>query len=161
MPARRFSPLLSALIAGAALSAPAAASQGPLQVASKIFVEQRSLAPDGSVRAKLEPATRAVPGDHVVFVLAYRNTGTAPLSDVVLNNPVPGAIAWRATGAQSAEPDLSVDGKSFGKLAQLRVPSAGGGSRAATANDVRHVRWRLATVPAGGQGQLAFKAVLK
>lgn len=153
--------LITALIAAAAVGTPAVAAQGPLQVASKIFVEQRVLDKAGAVSTALAPATRAVPGDHVVFVLAYRNTGGQPLSDIVLDNPVPGAITYRAPGTGSAAPLLSVDGKTYGPLAQLRVPTAGGGSRAATSNDVRHIRWRIATVPAGGQGQLAFKAVLK
>jgi uncharacterized repeat protein (TIGR01451 family) len=154
--------IVSALLAATAALTPAlaVAADGPLQIASKIFVEQRALAADGTVRTTLVPAVRAVPGDHVVFVLAYRNTGKAALQDIVLNNPVPGAIVYRTVGDKSAAPELSVDGKTFGTLAQLRV-SAAGASRAATPNDVRHVRWRLATIPAGGQGQLAFKAVLK
>jgi uncharacterized repeat protein (TIGR01451 family) len=152
---------LIALLAAAAVVTPAIASQGPLQVVSKIFVEQRALDKAGAVSTSLTPATRAVPGDHVVFVLAYRNTGAQPLSNIVLDNPVPGAIAYRTVGAGTAAPDLSVDGKTYGTLAQLRVPTASGGSRTATPNDVRHVRWRIAAVPAGGQGQLAFKAVLK
>jgi uncharacterized repeat protein (TIGR01451 family) len=153
--------LITTLIVAAAAGTPAIAAQGPLQVASKIFVEQRALDKAGAVSTSLAPATRAVPGDHIVFVLAYRNTGAQPLSDIVLDNPVPGAITYRAPGAGSATPELSVDGKTYGALAQLRVPTASGGSRAATSNDVRHIRWRIATVPAGGQGQLAFKAVLK
>lgn len=153
--------LIPALLLATIAFTPALASQGPLEVTSKVFVEQRSLDRDGSVRTTLTPASRAVPGDKVVFVLAYRNSGKQPLGDVVLDNPVPGAIAYRAPGQSSAKPEVSVDGKTYGALAQLRVPVPGGASRAATPNDVKHVRWRLATIPAGGQGQLAFQAVLK
>lgn len=153
--------LITALFGAAAVITPAVAAQGPLQVASKILVEQRALDKAGAVSTTLVPAARAVPGDHVVFVIGYRNTGGQSLSDVVLNNPVPDAILYRSAGAGSATPEVSVDGKSFGALAQLRVSTAGGGSRAATPNDVRHVRWRIANLPAGGQGQFAFKAVLK
>ncbi|MET0371294.1 MAG: hypothetical protein ABW039_07945 [Sphingobium sp.] len=152
--------LVAAIVAGPAAAA-ASAPQDALQVASKIFIEQRSLGADGTVRVEPTAAKRAVPGDHVIFVLAYRNGGAQPLKDIVLNNPVPSAVAYRTGGVSAVTPELSIDGKSFGALDQLRVPLAGGGSRAATATDVRHVRWRIATIPAGGQGQVAFKAILK
>jgi len=152
--------LITALAIAAAATMPAVASQSPLQIASKVLVEQRGLDKTGAVSTTLAPASRAVPGDRVVFVVAYRNTGAQVLSDIVLNNPVPAAIIYRGPGAGSATPDLSVDGKTYGQLAQLRVPTSDG-SRAATQNDVRHVRWRIANLPAGGQGQFAFKAVLK
>ena len=62
----------------------------------------------------------------------------------------------------SAAPELSVDGKTYGPLASLRVATATGTTRAATADDVTHVRWRLARpITAGAQGQLAFEAVLR
>jgi uncharacterized repeat protein (TIGR01451 family) len=139
------------------LSAPALAGADVLQVASKILVEQRSTAADGTVRVTLAPARHVVPGDRVVFTLAYRNTGTKPISDVVFNNPIPTGILYRAPAQGSPAPDLSVDGKTFGPLGSLRV-----GTRAASAADVTHVRWRLAApIAAGGQGQLAFQAVLK
>lgn len=147
------------LIAAAAMAiaAPAlAAPGGPLQVASKILVEQRSTAADGTVRVTLAPAKRVVPGDRVVFALAYRNTGTKPIADVVFDNPVPAQIAYRAPAQGSPAPELSVDGKTYGPLASLRV-----GDRAATTADVKHVRWRLRTpIAPGAQGQLAFQAVL-
>jgi uncharacterized repeat protein (TIGR01451 family) len=152
---RNFAYLITA--AALAVAAPALAGDGPLQVASKVLVEQRTAAADGTVRTALVPAKRAVPGDRVVFALAYRNTGTKPISDVVFNNPVPAGIAYRAPAQGSPSPDLSVDGKNFGPLGSLRV-----GARAATAADVTHVRWRLASpIAPGGQGQLAFQAILK
>jgi hypothetical protein len=102
-----------------------------------------------------------VPGDRLVVTLAYRNTGGQPLSDLVLANPVPRGLAYRAPAPGSAEPEVSVDGRSFGPLASLRVATAAG-SRAATPDDVTHVRWRLARpLTAGAQGQFAFQAVLK
>lgn len=153
----------SAIIAAAAIAVPAiAATQSPLEIASKIFVAERKLAADGTVHTALVPAKKAVPGDQVVFVLAYRNTGAAPLSNLVFNNPVPAGVAYRAPAEGSPAPELSVDGKTFGALASLRVPVAGGASRPAGANDVTHVRWRLnGALAAGGKGQFAFQAVLK
>ena len=102
-----------------------------------------------------------MPGDRVVFVLSYRNVGGQPIGGVVFNNPVPRGIAYRGPSATSPAPDVSVDGKTFGTLAALRVQTPVG-TRAAGPDDVTAVRWHLAApLAAGAQGQFAFQAVLK
>ena len=153
---------LCVVVVAAAIHVSPALAAGPLQVESRVLTEQKTRAADGTVRVALVPARRIVPGDRVTFVLAYRNTGTQPIGNVVLDNPVPKGIAYRAPAATSAAPDLSVDGKTYGPLASLRVATATGTTRAATPNDVTHVRWRLERpITAGAQGQLAFDAVLR
>lgn len=139
----------------------AAQAAGPLQVVSKVLSEQRVRAADGSTSVNLVPARKVVPGDRVVFVLTYRNTAAQPIGGVVFNNPVPRGIAYRGPTATSPAPDVSVDGKTFGSLATLRVQTPVG-ARAASPDDVTAVRWRLAApLAAGAQGQFAFQAVLK
>ncbi len=109
----------------------------------------------------MKPA-RVVPGDRVTFQIAYRNTGRQPVADLVLANPLPAAIAYRAPSPGTPAPELSVDGRTFGPLASLRVPTAGGLFRPATADDVTSVRWRVPTaVAAGGEGRFSFQAVLR
>ena len=153
-------PMIAAILASTAAVASAAA--GPLQVTSSVMVEARSAAPDGTTRVTLVKPSRVTPGDKVIFISAYRNTGAQPLADVVLDNPLPRQIAYRSAYPGSPTPDVSVDGKTFGSLATLRVRSPDGGTRAANPNDVTSVRWRLASpIPAGAQGQFAFQAVLK
>lgn len=145
----------------ATLAAPVTAATGPLLVESSVLTEHKQAASDGTVKVSLARATRVVPGDKVVFVLSYRNTGTQPLSNIVLSNPLPQGIAYRAPSAGTPAPELSVDGRTWGALPTLRVAGASG-ARAATANDVTHVRWRLpAPLPAGAKGQFSFQAVLK
>lgn len=149
------------ILAAGLLPVPALAA-GPLQVTAKVLTEQRARAPDGSVRIDLIPARKVVPGDKVLFVLGYRNTGTQAISDIVLDNPVPSGIAYRGPSATSAAPEVSVDGKTYGPLGSLRVRTVTGVTRAASPDDVTNVRWRLASpVAAGAQGQLSFQAVLK
>lgn len=148
--------LVAVALATAVLPA-AVLAAGPLDVTSSVLVETRSRAADGTTRVALVPARRIVPGDRVTVVLAYRNTGTRPIADVAFDNPVPAGLSYRAAAAGSAAPDVSADGRSYAPLAQLRFAG-----RAATADDVRHVRWRLAApIPAGGSGRLAFTAVLR
>lgn len=142
---------------GLALAIAQPAIAGPLQVTSRVMAEVPQRAADGSVRMALVPARRAVPGDRVVFELAYRNTGAQPLANIVFDNPVPNGVAYRAAATGSAAPEVSVDGRTFGRLDMLRVAA-----RAARPDDVTHVRWRLdRPLPAGAQGRFAFQAVLK
>lgn len=150
----------AALLAVLLAASPALA--GPLTMTTRMMVETRVGAADGTNRMAMIPATRAVPGDRITVVLAYRNTGTAPVGNLVLANPVPRNIAFRGAAAGSAAPDVSVDGKSYGSLDGLRVTTPDGATRPATADDVTHVRWRLSSPVAAGQGgELAFRAVLK
>ena len=146
----------------AAIALPTAAwAASPLQVTTQVMVEQRVAAHDGSTSLKLVPPRRVVPGDRVTLVISYRNTGASPLGNVVLANPVPRGMAYRAAAPGTPAPEVSVDGRSYGALAALKVRGTDGASRAATAADVVAVRWRLANpVPAGAEGRLAFQAVL-
>ena len=147
----RFAP-----IAVAALATPLLAT-GPLQVTSRVLVEQRIAAADGTTRVRLVPATRAAPGDRLTVSVAYRNTGRAPIADLALVNPVPAGLAYRGAAPGSPAPDLSVDGVRFAPLAALVVAG-----RPATIADITHVRWRLASpIAPGSGGQFAFQAVLK
>ena len=153
-------PMIAAVLAATAASVSAAA--GPLQVTSNILVESRSAAADGTTRITLVKPSKVTPGDKVIFVLSYRNTGAQPLANVVLDNPLPRQIAYRSANPGSPAPDVSVDGKTFGSLDSLRVRSLDGSTRSASANDVTSVRWRLASpLAAGSQGQFAFQAVVR
>jgi uncharacterized repeat protein (TIGR01451 family) len=161
--------LAVALTAGVPLAGPVAArpaaqaaGNGPLEITSSMMVEQRSAAADGTTRVALVKPTGVSPGDRIIFVTAYHNVGTQPLTDVVLANPLPRAIAYRSASPGSPAPEVSVDGKTFGALASLRVRALDGSTRAAGPDDVTHVRWRIARPLApGSQGQFAFQAVLK
>jgi uncharacterized repeat protein (TIGR01451 family) len=154
----------ASLVIAAALvvSGEAYAANGPLVVESSVLAEQRQAAPDGTVKVSLVPAAKVVPGDKVVFVLSYRNTGAQPIGELVLSNPLPRGLAYRGPAAGSPAPELSVDGRTFGALSVLRVTGGGGVQRQANADDVRHVRWRLAQpLKAGAKGQLSFQATLR
>lgn len=155
-----FRPIIAVALAATAAIAPAAA--GPLQMTSSIMVEGRTTAADGTTRVTLVKPGRVTPGDRVVFVLAYRNTGAQALSNVVLANPLPQGIAYRSANPGSPAPEVSVDGKTFGQIGDLRVRSLDGSTRAAAPSDVTSVRWRLTSpLAAGSSGQFAFQAVLK
>ncbi|WHU03543.1 hypothetical protein [Sphingomonas sp. NIBR02145] len=153
-----------ALLLGSLLltTAAVAAPTGPVNITTTVLAETRADAANGITQVKLVPARRVVPGDHVVYQIKVTNSGAKPASGVVIANPVPAGMQYAGPAANSPAPEVSVDGKSFGQLASLRIATADGRARPATAADVRVVRWRLAQpVPAGGAQQVAFRALLK
>lgn len=151
---------LLAVLALAGTAAPALAA--PLSVTSRMLVERRVVAADGTAKVDLVAPTKVVPGDRVVIALAYRNTGTAPIADLVLANPVPRGIAFRGAAPDGPIAEMTVDGRTWGALPTLSVATPGGARHPAVADDVVAVRWRLARpIPPGGHGDLAFAAVLK
>lgn len=140
----------------------AAAAQPPLRLETQVLAEKRVAAPDGTVRTALGRPDRVGPGDTMVVRVTYRNVGAQPLGGVVIADPLPPGLAYRAPADGEAAPELSVDGQHYGPLADLRVSSPTGGTRPARAADVSHVRWRLpAPLGAGAGGQFAFRAVVK
>jgi len=145
-----------------ALTATAPAFGAGLTVTNTVFAQQRSTAPDGTTKIALTPATRVTPGDRVVYQLAYRNGGAQPIEGLTLNNPLPQELTYRGPAQGSPAPEVSVDGQNYGPLAALKVRGSDGGWHAARAEDVTHVRWRIANaLPAGSTGKVAFEAVLK
>lgn len=150
------------LIALFALIAPASAVLGN-QVAldSEVFVERSVEQADGSVTVTLEAPSRVVPGDSLIFVLNYENTGSQSAENFVVTNPMPQAVAFVEVIDEGAV--YSVDGgETFGRLTELRIASENGIERDAQAVDVSHVRWTLTDpISPGATGQLRFRGVVR
>lgn len=136
-----------------------------LELTTEAFHEVEVVKKDGKKDVKREPLKKAVPGQEVIYVITYRNNGNKPAEKVVINNPVPPELVFRAGSAQGAgtSSDVSVDGgKSFGVLSALKLAGVDGKQRAAEAKDVTHVRWTvLAPVRASAEGKVTFRAMLK
>ncbi|WP_299327368.1 hypothetical protein [Parasphingopyxis sp.] len=150
------------LIAMFALLAPVGtAMANQVSLDSEVFVERSAEAADGSVTVTLEEPSRVVPGDNLVFVLSYENTGAEPADNFVVTNPMPEAVVF--VEAIDGGAVYSVDGgENFGPLTELRVASEGGVDRAAQPVDVTHIRWTLTEpIAAGGSGQLRFRGVVR
>ncbi len=128
---------------------------------SSVFVERMVAAEGGKSRTVLEEPKMVTPGDRLVFVLQYHNTGAQPAKDFVVTNPMPGPVAYLGTNDTFAQ--VSVDGgRTFGTLATLKVKDTDGQLRAARPEDVTHVRWALRDpIAAGGQGKLSFRGIVR
>ncbi len=151
-------PALLAVLA-ATLSVPALA--GGISLQTKILKTEAVRLANGATAEKLVPAAKALPGDPMVFVLAYHNDGNQPAADVVLSSPVPATMIYRGAGL-GAEPQVSIDGRTFARLTDLVVTGPGGVRRAARLSDVTHVQWRIASpIAAGAAGEVSFHAALR
>jgi len=150
---------LIALFALIAPAAPILANQVALE--STVFVERSEEQADGSVTVALEEPARVIPGDTLVFVLTYENTGAEPAENFAVTNPMPEAVVF--VEAMDSGAVYSVDGGiTFGALTDLRVASDGGVERDAQPVDVTHIRWTLAEpIAAGASGQLRFRGVVR
>lgn len=133
----------------------------PLELASDVFVERALKRADGTVATVLEEPKTVLPGDQLVFVVRYKNTGVQPASKFSVTNPIPRAVAF--SGTADGTEVVSVDGgKTWGFLSQLKISKADGTLRPALPGDVTHVKWNLnQTLAAGSAGKLVFRGVVR
>lgn len=157
--------LIKAALFALGLAAVASPALAAVELKTEAFHEVEATDKAGKKTKKVEPLTRATPGQEVIYVLTYSNTGKEPVSNVVLNNPVPAELAYVAGSAKGngTRVEVSVDGgKTFAALETLSVKKADGSSRAATGSDVTHLRWTVtAPVKAGASGSATYRAVLR
>ena len=150
---------LSAAVAAAALFCAGAAFAAPVTLTSHAYKEVATKTADGRTQVSRVEPNAVAPGDDVLYVLTYQNGGAVAADALVITNPVPRELTYVAAEGAS----VSVDGgQSFGPLAQAVIRSADGASRPASPADVTHVRWALSSpVPAGGEGEVSYRAKLK
>lgn len=141
------------------LGMPAAAQAAEaVQFASNVFVERFTPVPGGGMNRTVERADRLKAGDRVIFDVNWKGSRNR---EFTVTNPMPRSVAFQRS-ADSSE-DVSIDGgRSWGKLADLRVREADGRLRSASPEDVTHLRWRVPTTLAQrGTGQLTYRGVVR
>jgi uncharacterized repeat protein (TIGR01451 family) len=152
------------LVLAAAASVLCIASPSIAQVSleNKVLRESVRISSDGTRTTSVAPARTMAPGNVAVYVMTYRNGGTKPATNLVIDNAVPADVRFSGAGKDSAEPMVSIDrGKTYGRLQDLKVASAGA-SRAAQFSDVTNVRWKIAgPVAPGASGSVSYRGVLK
>ncbi len=155
--------LLFALIAASlAWAAPARADE-PVQLTLVAKKEVLVKSKDGKTERKLIEPKAVAPGDVIVYLLSFRNTGNKPKENVTINDPIPANtiyLAGSATGP-GAEILFSVDGKHFAPEGKVTV-TENGEKRLADPSEYRHIRWRLKHPLAPGKaGQASFRVKVK
>ena len=151
----------SVLVGLVVLSSAAVQAATPLQLSSDVFVERHVRHADGSNAVVLQKPNLVTPGDNLVFVVKYKNTGSKATSNISVTNPLPSAVAFN--GTSDGLEMVSVDGgKSWGFLSALRVAGQDGKLRSVRMIDVTHIKWNLnQPLSAGSEGKLIFRGVVK
>ena len=120
---------------------------------------------DGSTRTRLVSAAEVTPGEKVVYTVSYTNDSSEAATDIVLAMPVPADVRYLEGTADrpGAIVRYSTDGgSSFVERSALVLPAVGGGTRAASADDITHIQWRIAgPVGVGTSDEVSFKARLR
>lgn len=150
---------LSAVLLTAAVSANALTATQ--KVEKEITVQQ----PDGTNITRLVSAEEVTPGEKIVYTVAYTNNAAEAATDIVLAMPVPADVRFIEGTAErdGAIVRYSADGgASFVERDALVLPAVGGGTRAANADDITHIQWKIAgPVPVGTSDKILFKARLR
>lgn len=157
---RRFS--ISIIAAAVLASAASASALTATQTVEKEITVQQA---DGTSVTKLVSSDNVTPGEKIVYTVAFTNDSTEAATDIVLAMPVPSDVRYLEGTADrdGAVVRFSADGgTSFVERDALVLPAVGGGTRAASSDDITHIQWRIpGPVPAGAQDKIAFKARLK
>lgn len=164
--------LVAAMTVGGGLIAAQAHAQvavtSPVTLSSDVKIERTEVDASGASVVKLytPKEVAVVPGDTVLFTLLVDNKGKEPAVGFRATNPMPGAVRFSSVAEDWA--DVSVDGgANWGKLATLKVKAkdAAGTAdveRAASAEDVTHVRWIFADpIAPGSKRTVAYRGVVK
>ena len=123
---------------------------------------------NGVETVKRVPATDIESGQVLIYTLKYSNKGDEAATNVVVDNPIPGETVYEVgsvTGAGS-EITFSIDGgKGYKKPSLLTYEIKGSTGvpvrKQASPEQYTHVRWIIATVPAGGSGELSYRVRVK
>jgi uncharacterized repeat protein (TIGR01451 family) len=148
------------------LAARAGAQEARDPLSIRAIAERESTTVEaGHEVVKLVSADRVVPGDHLIYTLEVRNTGTTAVDLPVVTEAVPEHMRYVADSAvgPGAEVTYSVDGgRVFDHSENLQVPGDDGHPRAAAAADYTHIRWRLKnSLKANSVAFVRFRAVVK
>jgi uncharacterized repeat protein (TIGR01451 family) len=117
---------------------------------------------------KTGPPEKVVPGDEVLYTVAYTNKTGKPAEKFAITNPVPKNTRYKDGSAAGEGADITFsvdDGKTFATPDKLTVTikdkSGKDIVRPATAADYTHIRWLLKQNVAPGQsGAVRFRAVV-
>jgi uncharacterized repeat protein (TIGR01451 family) len=137
--------------------------QGHLNVTSLVQMEEVTEGEDGERLTRLVPVETVVPGDVVIYTTTVENISDEAADDIVVTSPVPEHLSYVAGSAFGPGMliEFSVDGGVSYAAAEELTVDEDGRSRAATAEDYTHIRFKLQDhLAAGAQGIARFRAKL-
>jgi uncharacterized repeat protein (TIGR01451 family) len=143
-----------------------AAQSASAQVAEPqaLIIEAENVTARSDDRAG-NPEAASVPGDVIEYRLTFTNHQDGPVSDVVLNDPIPSGLVFVPGSVTGSREDLVIeysidDGASWSPRPEVEVEGPGGVERRpAPAEAYTHVRWTVTgSVNPGAQVTARFRA---
>ena len=123
---------------------------------------------NGQEIRKIVPAAETQAGEIIFFTVNYVNEGDQPVRNVQLNNPIPPGMSYLPGTAWGENSDIvfSIDqSKTFKKpsLLTYELVDAQGKEikKVASPEEYTDIRWTISEIPAGGKGQVGFKAKVR
>jgi len=123
---------------------------------------------DGKKVARAVAATKFQPGDTIIYTITYTNNTAEPVTDAIINDPIPAGTLYVPESAKGEGSDItfSIDnGKTFQKPTILYYDVEAGGKKerkVATPDQYTNVRWTLTkTIPPKGTGKVTFRVKVK
>jgi len=135
----------------------------------KIKTEKLAVVTSGGKKVeKAVPASKFQPGDIIVYTITYTNNAAEPVSNAVINDPIPAGTTYLPESARGEGADItfSIDnGKTFQKPTILLYEVSSGGKKerkVASPDQYTNVRWVLnGTIPPKGSGTVSFRVKVK
>jgi len=155
----------STFLTAAALTLALGTSASALTAEQKVYKQVETEQADGTVKTSRVVADMIVPGEKVIYALRYLNDTQMPADGIVLTMPIPPVILFTEGSANTplASIGYSADnGASFSSREQVMTVGLDGSLRAASAEELTHVRWSVTnSVAAGATNELSFMGTLK
>lgn len=117
----------------------------------------------GAGGEKLEAAAKIAPGDTLEYQARYSNSGGRAATNLQAILPIPGALQWVPGSASPANPQASLDGKTFAALPLKRTIKAPDGSEKVVVvptSELRFLRWIIPTLDPGQTVRVSTRARL-
>lgn len=150
---------LAALIAASAAQSAAPASRS-LELESRLFREAAQVDVNGATRRSLSNVSTVRSGDKLLFVIRYRNTGTAPVTGTAIVSELPPRVS--IDPSQNSRIEVSLDGgHRWDRPGATFLTTTDGKLRPASGRAPTHIRVRLdRPVAPGASGQEIFRATI-
>jgi uncharacterized repeat protein (TIGR01451 family) len=155
---------LLVLLAGAlAPAAFAQGSQGCVVVKQTAEVEKTETDAQGRKTTTLVALATAVPGTEVIYTTTATNNCKQAVDKISISNFVPEHMRYvpGSSFSPGAQPQFSLDGKTFGSPEQLTV-AENGAARKARAEEYRFFRWTFqSSLQPGTSASARFRAIVQ
>lgn len=162
---RRNITALCALLLMTTLYGNAAQAADTIRLTSTVRQEIVETDAAGNRQVKRVAAKKVVPGDEVIYLIEFENTGAKAAENIVIQNPVPEHTRYKAGSAAGSDTRISYSidaGKHFDTPKNLKVIQADGSSRPATAADYTAIRWIYnKALPPGRKSSVEYRVVIQ